>query len=498
MAFFKLQTGKNLFGFLILFFSYSSYSNVLHVGPSQVYTTLSQAAAAVSPGDTIMIHENIYSGGTYISNLQGTANAEITIMPFPGDTVIYSGGGTGWQLTDAAYLRIYGIIFEQQTANGFNMDDGGTYDTPSHHVLFDGCTFRNINATGNNDLLKLSGLDSFEVRNCLFLNGSAGGSGVDMVGCHYGVFKDCHFENMGSNAIQAKGGTQYIRMERNFFKNCGQRAVNLGGSTGLQFFRPIDATFEAADLQVYSSIFIGSVAPIAYVGCVRVEVVNNTIYTPGNWVIRILQETVDTSRFEPCGDNTFRNNIIYRGNSLSTDCNIGPNTAPQTFHFSNNLWYNYQDSGWPGPILPVTDSNNIVGSNPLFTNASAEDFSISMSSPAMGNGYTLIEPVYDYAVNAFAPLRSIGAFEADVATYIASASASDFKIFPIPFTSELNVQTGNHEPSEIAIYNILSSKILHLKFTGSALINTEQFSSGMYVYAIRNKNLEVRGKLMKE
>src|SRR5688572_12487288 len=122
---------KTLPALLFLFIgSFSTYATVLHVGPSQTYTTLSQAAAVVNPGDTIMIHAGTYSGGTFISNLQGTANAAITILPPAGDTVIYSGGGTGWQLTDAAYLHIYGIIFEQQTANGFNMDDGGTYATP--------------------------------------------------------------------------------------------------------------------------------------------------------------------------------------------------------------------------------------------------------------------------------------------------------------------------------------------------------------------------------
>jgi hypothetical protein len=480
--------------------SFSSYATVLHVGPSQTYTTLSQAAAVVNAGDTIMIHGGVYAGGTFISNMQGTAGAEITILPAPGDTVIYSGGGTGWQLSDAAYLRIYGIIFEQQTANGFNMDDGGTYITPSHNVLFDSCTFRNINATGNNDLLKLSGLDTFEIRNCVFLNGSAGGSGIDMVGCHYGVIKDCRFENMGSNAIQAKGGTQHIRMEENFFKNCGQRTLNLGGSTGLAFFRPIDATFEAADMQVYSSIFIGSVAPIAYVGCVRVEVINNTIYLPTNWVIRILQETVDTTRFIECGDNTFRNNIIYRGNSLSTDCNIGPNTDPGSFHFSDNLWYNYQNAGWPGPAnLPVVDSNNIVGSNPLFANAAAEDFSITMSSPAAANGFMLADPVYDYAGNLFAPARSIGAYEADLTVHIAPVSEHSFKIFPNPSSNQFTLTlSAGFGPAELKVFTITGQEVHRQKINASSAVIASPFSPGIYFVRITGGDKTIVEKLVIE
>ena len=87
---------------------------------------------------------------------------------------------------------------------------------------------------------------------------AAGGSGIDMVGCHHGIIKGNYFENMGSNSIQAKGGTQHITIEGNFFRNGGQRPLNLGGSTGLPFFRPIDATFEAADIKVFSNIIVGS------------------------------------------------------------------------------------------------------------------------------------------------------------------------------------------------------------------------------------------------
>ncbi|MBK9982773.1 MAG: hypothetical protein IPP15_10175 [Saprospiraceae bacterium] len=67
------------------------------------------------------------------------------------------------------------------------------------------------------------------------------------------------------------------------------------------FFRPIDAPYETSDLKVYSNIFIGSQAAVAFVGCINTEVVNNTIYLPEKWVMRILQETVDEDRFPPCG-----------------------------------------------------------------------------------------------------------------------------------------------------------------------------------------------------
>ena len=336
-------TKKLLQVIFALFLTNNSFATTFHVGSDYTSSSLIQATAVAQPGDTVLVHKGTYSGGLSIVNLQGTSSAWIYIFTAPTEIVIYSGGSNAWQMTDAAYVHIKGFIFQQQTSNGFNMDDGGSYNTPSHHIIFESCIFRNISASGNNDLLKMSGVDDFEIRNCIFLNGSPGGSGIDMVGCHDGLITGCQLENQGANSIQAKGGSRNIRIDRNFFKNGGQRSLNLGGSTGLKYFRPIDATYEAADLKVYGNVFIGSQAPIAYVGCLNTEVVNNTIYMPTKWVIRILQETVDSLRFSPCGNNTFRNNIVYRDNRVTNDCNIGPNTDPQSFTFSNNFWFHSQN-----------------------------------------------------------------------------------------------------------------------------------------------------------
>jgi hypothetical protein len=434
-------------------------AQTLHVGAGQPYATLPAAAADAEPGDTILIHGGTYPGGIYIENLQGTPAAWIHIRAVEGDTVIYRGGTNAWQFTDAAYLHIYGIIFREQTGNGVNFDDGGTYDTPAHHVIFETCEFRDINAAGNNDLLKLSGVDSFEVRHCYFLNGAAGGSGIDMVGCHDSVIRNCYFENLGSNSIQAKGGTRNIRIEANHFRNGGARAVNLGGSTGLAFFRPIDAPYEAADLKVYSNIFMGSEAPIAFVGTTGTEVVNNTIFLPGKWVLRILQETVDPDRFAPCGNNTFRNNIVYLDNAVNVTCNIGPNTAPETFTFSNNLWFHSQNPNWPGPVLPVEDTDQIVGEDPRFESPTWDwsNFILRPESPAIGVGYPVAAPAHDVLGFAFLSPRSIGAIEGGEATAIQIpywTAPGKLRIWPSPATEVIRAEWDSQDgqPARIRLF----------------------------------------------
>ncbi len=415
----------------------------------------------------------------------------------PAISVIFDGGTNAWQFVDAAYLDICGFIFEHQSGNGLNFDDGGTYATPAHHLIFERCTFRDMNASGNNDLLKLSGLDSFTVKNCLFMNGSAGGSGIDMVGCHDGDILGCRFENMGANAIQAKGGARNIRIEANLFKNCGDRSLNLGGSTGLQFFRPPDAPYEAADLHVYSNIFIGSTAPVAYVGCIQTDVVNNTIYLPDKWVLRILQETVDTTRFFPCSNNTFRNNLIVIDNAVNVVCNIGPNTKPETFTFSNNLWFHQQQPGWTGPALPAEDSDNIVGEDPLLADPLSEDFTPDILSPAMGNGFPVFDPESDFFRNTFNLPRSIGAIEVRVASGMdgqLQGMAPHLLIYPNPAHESAYIECRDC-PNAIEL-DLMTTDGIPVLYSGKVLrerygcrMSLDNIPPGMYILYARGSGI---------
>ena len=408
VLFLKISIPVLIFCLILLKCDLLSAKTIL-VGSKLPNKNLADAVSVAAPGDTIRFQKGIYSGGQIIKDLKGTAKGWITLYASVSDSVIIRGGSTSWQFTDPAYLQIEGFIFEEQTANGMNIDDGGDYSTPAQHVIFKNCIFRNIKATGNNDLLKLSGLDHFEISGCQFRNGSPGGSGIDMVGCHHGTIESCEFENLGSNSVQAKGGSQYIRIIRNMFVNGGQRSVNLGGSTGLPFFRPIDATFEAANLEVYTNIFVGSDSPVAFVGCVNSVVVNNTIYKPGRWVVRILQEN-SNPRFAQCCENTFSNNLIYYEN-LRTETNVGANTRSETFRFANNFWFDFAASQPRLPFIPVKDSTISFGLNPRFVDEENGNFRLGKDSPARGKIKTEGEPATDFYNRSFMPLRSAGAVE---------------------------------------------------------------------------------------
>lgn len=441
----------------------TAYGQIITVGDNGDYPTLEAAESFIRAGDTLLLQSQVFSDGTqFLENLTGTATSPIVILAEKEHQAVFRGGTESIHLINCSYVEINGLIIEQQTGNGMNIDDGGDYDTPSRHITVRNCIFKDMAANGNNDLLKMSGVDSFLIEKCQFLNGGGGGSGIDFVGCHWGTIQDCYFDDPGTSGIQNKGGTQFIRIQRNIFKDVDQRALNLGGSTGLQFFRPplsnpIENAFEAADLEVFANVFIGSWAPIAYVGAVRVKVYNNTFYKPENWVIRILQETTSPG-FLTCADNEFSNNIVYLENDL-TEVNIGPNTAAGSFTFSNNLWFNESANNWT-PSLPVADVNQLIA-NPYFEDSDNENFRIPQASPAVGGGIDL-GVVVDFDQVAYLEPPSIGAFEVgEEMTGIFEINQERIILYPNPATTRIFVKniTGNSSYWQYRMYSISGNLI---------------------------------------
>jgi len=105
------------------------------------YATISRAVQDAVPGSAIVVHEGTYSGGVYLSDLEGTASAPIWIGGASGEArPIIDGGGEGLHLTRGKYLVIHDLEVRNAADNGINTDDGGDYGNPlaTHHVTFKG------------------------------------------------------------------------------------------------------------------------------------------------------------------------------------------------------------------------------------------------------------------------------------------------------------------------------------------------------------------------
>jgi hypothetical protein len=392
------------------------------------FASIERAAQVATPGTAIRVHAGTYAGGQYLEGLAGTPAAPIWIGGAPGEArPVLEGGAEAIHFTRVRYLVVHDLEVRNTTANGINMDDGGDVNDPdaTRHVVFRNLYIHHIGTGGNNDCLKLSGVNDYFVLDSEIGFCSTGGSGIDHVGCRGGLIAGNYFHDTG-NAIQAKGGSEDIEIRENRFVNGGGRTLNIGGSTGFAFFRPPLSTtqpnFEARDIRVVANVIEGDTqAPIAFVGAVNSLAAHNTIVAPSSrWLLRILQETPSASppyTFLQSGNNTVAGNVFYFSTTnppFSVHLNIGGDTAPATFTFARNLWYSYSNPAQSQPGLPVAEANGIYGQSPVFADAPGGDYRLGHGSPAAFSGATLAGVVTDFRCARYAPAPSRGAFEYDV------------------------------------------------------------------------------------
>ncbi len=357
------------------------------------HAALQAAVRKATPGTHIRIRPGNYARGIYATDLKGTPDQPIVIEGAdPDRPPLFEGGNEAWHLSDCCHLTLRNIALRGQSGNGINIDDAGTMDTPTHHIRLERLHVTDVGPKGNCDAIKLTGLDDFLVDDCLIEGW--GGQSVDLVGCHRGQIQRCTFRGKSGfsqhTGIQTKGGSCQIDIQRCLFWNVGDRAVNIGGSTGLQFFRPQGTLYEAKDIRVQGCVFVGSEAPLAFVGVDGAEVRYNTIYRPKKWVMRILQETT-AKGFVPCRNGLFeRNLIVYRLAEVRSIANIGSHTEPDSFRLVDNLWY---CEDWPEasrPALPVRETGGVYNVNPKLANPAAGQF-VPQNPLATAFGYAAFE-----------------------------------------------------------------------------------------------------------
>tara|TARA_B100001750_G_scaffold102243_1_gene80759 strand:+ start:1044 stop:2489 length:1446 start_codon:yes stop_codon:yes gene_type:complete len=378
------------------------------------FGSIAAAVAAATPGTEVRIAEGTYPSLT-LGPVTGEPGRPIAVV---GEGMVRIDGGgssTGLEMSDASYVVLQNLTVVNAGVHGMNLDDGGTFDTPAHHLVLRDITVVDAGSGGNEDCIKMSGIDDFWILGGT-LRGCNRGEAIDMVGCHRGLIQSVNVVEPVANGIQTKGGSSEVTIHACRFVRVPGRAVNAGGSTGLDFFRPQDAPHEAADIRVLASVFedVGedSGAPIAFVGCDGCTFAHNTILRPRTWVARILQESTE-ERFAPSRDGLFADNLIVLDTAdLRTYLNVGGNTAPETFTFDHNLWWALdQDADWAGPTLGggvPAETDSLVQQDPQLD----DEHVPAPTSPAVGAGRTLgLDPVPDHVGRCFATPPTIGAFE---------------------------------------------------------------------------------------
>ena len=337
---------------------------------------------------------------------------------------VLEGEAEGLHLVRARYVIVHDLEVRSTYYNGINSDDGGDYanSQAAQYQIFRNLYIHWVGGMDNEDCLKLSGVNHYYVLNSEFTvcGGLGSGSGLDQVGCHQGLIAGNYFHDISGNAVQTKGGSRGHR-------HPGEPHAKLRGAGDqhrrFNRFRVLPpplihqpAQFRRRDIRVIANLIEGSVTPLAFVGAVDSLAADNTLVDPTNWLMRILQETITSGDYEflACGNNSVVNNLFYfNRDDLNTyqDINIGPNTDPDTFIFSHNLWYAHDDPAHSQPDLPVAETSGMVGQDPLLLNPASGNYHLHNGSPAIHSGTQVAGVSFDYDGSLYNIPPSIGAFE---------------------------------------------------------------------------------------
>jgi len=332
-------------------------------------------------GTIVLIAPGTYNGGYALTNVVGKPDAPIVIRGTdPKDPPIISGGGQGFYMVDCAYITLSTMTIRDCNVYAIHIHDGGTIETPAHHIVLENLTIENIRSM----VVKMAGVDDFTIRNCRMRNWKS--FGIAMVGCHKGVIEDCTFGakpggGTQTRAILMKGGSSDILVQTCFFNDCGKEGVEIGGMTGERFFRPAKAPYEARKITVAGNRFYKVGAPVSFAAADGGHVHHNTIVSPRTWVMRILQ-TSNQPRMKPCRDGVFEKNLVVYEKTLNGEfVNVGPRTAPKTFKFKGNAWF--QSDGGGKKKLPSVETGGVDQVDPKLEKVGTAEMRITSTDPRL-------------------------------------------------------------------------------------------------------------------
>ncbi len=353
-----------------------------------------EAVKHAQPGTTILVAPGTYEGVFYFEQIKGTADQPVVIgAQDPANPPHIVSAHEGMHFVDAEYLEVRDLVIDDWRENGFHVDDGGSFETPSRHIVLKNITVRGGREKGTFHGIKLTGVVNFRIENCIVENWPSGGAGINLLRSHRGIVTGCTVKNSpgrGEMGFQTKGGTSDILITGNRFFEAGLKALSLGGSSGLSAFGPLFPGYEAKNIRVEGNLVVGSESAIVFASSEDVTVQFNTIYLPEKWAVRILQDNTSPGSI-PCRNGTFTDNIVvFQSGWLQGGINIGKGTAPETFRFARNAWYCENRPGRSQPYLPTPEEDGIYGQDPLFRSPSENDFSLQDGSPAAGKGHTAL------------------------------------------------------------------------------------------------------------
>lgn len=317
------------------------------------------AIGKLAKGDVLKIGPGDYPGGHHVSGIEDLTVEALDAKAPPH----FKAGKQAWHFSRCAGLKLRHLRCSGQSANGINLDDGGKREEPVKGVVLEGLEVSEIGPKGNFDAIKCSGLQGLQIKGCKI--SGWGGQAIDLVGCADVMIEGCSFTGKEGysqhTGPQFKGGCRNVTLTNCVFKNAGERPIQAGGSTGVDYFRPPGVKYEAKDVFIRGNRIEGGMCAAAFTGVDGAEFTQNVIVNPEKWIFRILQETKEEG-FASCRNVKIEaNEIRFLREKVGVEINIGGGTQPETFRFANNRWIATDRPERSKPKLPVEERDGKYG-----------------------------------------------------------------------------------------------------------------------------------------
>ncbi len=338
--------------------------------------TLGDAFADARAGDHIVLESgtHLQTGNLAISR-SGTPTSWIQIKAAPGTTPIIDLNGAGEFRISGSYVSLQDVDIRNGGGNNLHIAPDATdvhhvhvADTVIHDLAWGpGAAIkinRNNPAGAAVGTICLEGNDVSEAISNAIIDG-VGVDGAVVIG------NDIHDNAVGSHGIFFKGGSADILIEGNVIRGIrGNAALQLGGSTGAQFWNPLYPAWEGVDQIARNNViadFDDSAVEIR--GVDGALVYNNTIVTQSSFAIFRLQVGNNDSGGSSGNDNVHisSNLVIGTGGNPQYARNDGGSASVV---FGPQLWAGtFHNSGAATPGIPTFPDTGdvVVGSGSLGT-----------------------------------------------------------------------------------------------------------------------------------
>ena len=317
---------------------------------SSPWKTISHAASTAIAGDTVYVKSGTYSEQVTVSH-SGSSGSPITFAAYPGHSPVIDGSGVNVSSSNGLF-----------TSNNHN------------YIILDGFEIKN----SNEYLIRMYGGSYCEIKNCVVHdNVSSGQSAILFSHCTNGLFENNEVYHGGRNAVNFESDTDMTIQYNYIHDNSAHNGINL-------FPKTSETQIEYSGNNIKYNVISGCTHGIYSRYQTNNEISNNIIHDNLNNGIYLENDELDPHNFAA--------HTLIANNTITGNGQNGILDGNATFlTIKNNIIYN--NASYSIYIRSSVNSNNTVShnltSNPSFTDASKNDFTLQSGSAAIDAGTDL-------------------------------------------------------------------------------------------------------------